>query len=65
MTEPMRKLQPSLLSLKSSKSIIFRGPFHFKPVVLPNKWQKTARAASQGNVSPKGEAYKDYFPEAD
>ncbi len=35
--------------------------FNFKPVVVPNKWQKTAKAASQGNVSPKGEAYKNYF----
>ena len=35
--------------------------FNFKPIVVPNKWEKAARAASKGNPSQKGEAYKDYF----
>ncbi len=33
----------------------------FKPVVLPNEWQRVARDTADHQVSPRGEAYRRYF----
>ncbi len=38
-----------------------RPAFEFKPVVLPNEWQRQARASAEGDVSPRGEAYRKFF----
>jgi hypothetical protein len=35
--------------------------FNFKPVVFPNEWQKTKRRSSEKTLSPKAEAYREYF----
>ncbi len=36
--------------------------FNFKPVVLPNEWQKSKRQkTSSANTSPKGEKYRVYY----
>ncbi len=36
-----------------------RPAFNFRPVVFPNEWQKGRRA--RGSVSPRAEAYREYF----
>lgn len=33
----------------------------FKPVVVPNKWQKAARGAVSSSLTPRGEAYQRFF----
>jgi len=40
-----------------------RPAFEFKPVVLPNEWQRQARASAERDVSPRGEAYRKFFQE--
>lgn len=35
--------------------------FKFKPVVFPNEWQKGKRSGTEGKLSPKSEAYRDFF----
>ena len=35
--------------------------YSFKPVVSPSEWQKSKKRQISGNVSAKGEAYRNYF----
>ncbi|MCA9917483.1 MAG: DUF4268 domain-containing protein [Anaerolineales bacterium] len=35
--------------------------FNFKPIVFPNEWQKTQRKRTENSISPRGEAYKEFF----
>ena len=35
--------------------------YDFEPVVVPNEWQKTKRSQAIAGVSPRGEAYRQYF----
>jgi len=35
--------------------------YSFKPVVSPSEWQKSKKRQISGNVSVKGEAYRNYF----
>lgn len=35
--------------------------YNFNPVVFPNEWQKSKKRQASGNISSKGEAYKNYF----
>lgn len=35
--------------------------YNFKPVVLPNEWQKSKRSQASGSISLRGEAYKTYY----
>jgi Domain of unknown function (DUF4268) len=35
--------------------------FNFKPIVFPNEWQKTQRKRSRTTVSPRSEAYREFF----
>lgn len=34
---------------------------NFKPVVFPNKWQKRVREESKGEVTKRGEVYRNFF----
>jgi hypothetical protein len=38
-----------------------RPAFNFKPIVFPNEWQKTQRKRSETTLSPRAEAYREYF----
>lgn len=40
-----------------------RPAFEFKPVVLPNKWQRSARASAEPDPSPRAQAYRRFFQE--
>ena len=35
--------------------------YSFKPVVSPSEWQKSKKRQISGNISAKGEAYRNYF----
>jgi len=35
--------------------------YNFKPVVFPNEWLKTRRQGPKKPISPRAEAYRDYF----
>ncbi len=35
--------------------------FNFKPVVFPNEWRKSQRSKKDKALSPRAEAYRDYF----
>ena len=35
--------------------------YNFKPIVFPNEWQKAKRRQASGQVSTKGEAYREFF----
>ena len=38
-----------------------RPAFNFKPVVLPNEWQKSTKRNPKSTTSSKGEKYRNYF----
>lgn len=35
--------------------------FNFNPIVFPNEWQKTQRKRSETTISPRSEAYRQFF----
>lgn len=40
-----------------------RPAFEFKPVVLPNEWQRQARSSTEREISQRGESYRKFFQE--
>jgi len=45
-----------ILQIEASKPA-----YNFKPVVFPNEWQKSKRSKKSSGISPRAEAYRNFF----